>query len=224
MATRETQIKITTAALALFNEHGSASVSFEKIACKAGISKGNLHYHYASKEEIVMALWAQLDKRLHHWGEIVNNGIPKPVADVLMHQFEVTWEFRFLYSEFSVLLSKDPDLRYRFKKRRAERMGEIKLFCNALMEKNILKKTTSDDEILCLIKSIWVISDYWLSYVFAEGKEVTHDTMTEGYELISQLIRPYLVNPADVKTPFTSTEVTQTYTKMRLAAGGEAAE
>ena len=219
MATRETQIKITTAALALFNEHGSASVSFEKIACKAGISKGNLHYHYASKEEIVMALQAQLDKRLHHWGEIVNNGIPKPVADVLMHQFEVTWEFRFLYSEFSVLLSKDPDLRYRFKKRRAERMGEIKLFCNALMEKNILKKTTSDDEILCLIKSIWVISDYWLSYVFAEGKEVTHETMIEGYGLISQLIKPYLVNPADVTTPFTSPEVVQPYIDKKFAGG-----
>ena len=42
MATRETQAKITSAALELFNQFGSASVSFDKIASKAGISKGNL--------------------------------------------------------------------------------------------------------------------------------------------------------------------------------------
>ena len=96
MATRETQIKITTAALALFNEHGSASVSFEKIACKAGISKGNLHYHYSSKEEIVMALWAQLDTKLNHWSAVSSSSLPPHIPKIIIDQFRVIWDYRFI--------------------------------------------------------------------------------------------------------------------------------
>lgn len=196
MATRETQIKITTAALALFNEHGSASVSFDKIAAKAGISKGNLHYHYSSKEEIVMALWKQLEAKQHRWhAGLEKSGLP-PMSAIMMNQFEIIWDYRFIYSELNFLLTKDPDLRYRFGKKRTDRMKEIAQFCKVMIQRGILKASMTEQEIHCLIKAVWVISDYWLSYVFAGGEEITAEVMAEGYGLIAQLIKPYAVDPS----------------------------
>jgi len=207
MATRETQIKITTAALTLFNKYGSASVSFDKIASKSGISKGNLHYHYSSKEEIVMALWKQLETKQHSWkADISNSGLP-PLSAILLNQFEIIWEYRFIYSELNFLLDKDPDLSYRFAKKRAERMEEIAQFCKAMIKRSLLKSSMTEPEIYRLIKSVWVISDYWLSYVSAGRQEINCEVMTEGYELIAHLIKPYAIDPSVLHHTFTRSEI-----------------
>ncbi len=60
MTTRETQDKIITTALRLFNESGSLIVSTNRIADSCGISRGNLHYHFRTKEEIIQAIFQHL--------------------------------------------------------------------------------------------------------------------------------------------------------------------
>lgn len=60
MTTRETQDKIITTALRLFNESGSRIVSTNRIADSCGISRGNLHYHFRTKEEIIQAIFQHL--------------------------------------------------------------------------------------------------------------------------------------------------------------------
>src|SRR5215468_7517173 len=59
MATRATQFRILQAALELFNEHGTAAVSCNRIAERCGISKGNLQYHFRNKREIIYAVFQQ---------------------------------------------------------------------------------------------------------------------------------------------------------------------
>ncbi|MDY5647769.1 MAG: TetR/AcrR family transcriptional regulator [Lachnospiraceae bacterium] len=53
---RNTRQNILDAARKLFNEYGYNSVSLRDIANDAGISKGNLTYHFSKKEEIMEAL------------------------------------------------------------------------------------------------------------------------------------------------------------------------
>ena len=59
MATRATQMRILLAALELFNEYGTATVSANRIAERCGISKGNLQYHFRNKREIIYAVFGQ---------------------------------------------------------------------------------------------------------------------------------------------------------------------
>lgn len=201
MATRETQAKITSAALELFNEFGSASVSFDKIASKAGISKGNLHYHFSSKEQIVMALWFQLDKKINRYEYPLSDLKLKDLGDIIMGHFKIIWDYRFIYSELNFIVAKDPDLQYRFAMERRQRMKQFSSLLHVMRAKNLLHAHVTDDEMQRLVKSVWVISDYWLNHISAEGTEITYEVMTEGYELIAQLIKPFLIDPSTINLP-----------------------
>ena len=61
MTTKE---RIIDASISLFNEHGLVNVRLQQIADKAGISVGNLAYHYYSKEAIVATIVDQLSELL----------------------------------------------------------------------------------------------------------------------------------------------------------------
>ncbi len=222
MATRETQAKITSAALELFNQFGSASVSFDKIASKAGISKGNLHYHFSSKEQIVMALWSQLDKQINNVLYPLSDLKISNISDMLLGHFKLIWDYRFIYNELNFILARDPDLQYRFAKERRQRMTQSSVLLEVVANQNLLQPGVTDCELQRLVKSIWVISDYWLSHMSAEGKEISYDIMREGYELIAQLIRPFLIDPSIIDLPPIPFGAALSFAEPPLIAGGAA--
>ncbi len=59
-----TKQKILDTAMRLFNSVGVANVRLQHIADEAGISVGNLAYHYRNKEAIVDALFYQIEQEL----------------------------------------------------------------------------------------------------------------------------------------------------------------
>src|SRR6202012_4263562 len=63
-ADASTRKKILDVALDLFTDQGFDGTSMREIAERLGISKPAIYYHFASKEEILMAL----HMRLHEFG------------------------------------------------------------------------------------------------------------------------------------------------------------
>src|SRR5207249_4908821 len=63
VAAPKTRDRILDTSLALFNQHGLASVSTHRIAAELGISPGNLHYHFRAKSLIVTWLFRRFEER-----------------------------------------------------------------------------------------------------------------------------------------------------------------
>ena len=57
---RRTRDRILDAALELFNERGTAAVTTNHVAARAGISPGNLYYWFSDKDEIIRELYTRL--------------------------------------------------------------------------------------------------------------------------------------------------------------------
>ncbi len=196
MSTRNTQNKIISAAITLFNKEGASSVSLNRIAEQAGISKGNLHYHYSSRKEIILAIWRQIEAEMNAWTDNKPQPTMNNVAEITLRQLRLIWHYRFFYRELNVLLSKDPELRYCFVKVRKHRIDIIKNFFRSLVNNGVLQADLNDLELENLIKTSWVVTDFWLSYISVEEDNVDISDMQECYRLILQLFNPVLTPEA----------------------------
>src|SRR5215204_4237966 len=105
--------RILDTALALFNDAGTAPISTNHIAAAAGISPGNLYYHFRNKEQIVQALFERLFD-LYERVFVLPQDRPPTLVDLrrLLHlNFDLLWDYRFAYRELAVLLRRDEVLR-----------------------------------------------------------------------------------------------------------------
>jgi AcrR family transcriptional regulator len=92
----------------MFNQFGEPSVATTSIALEVGISPGNLHYHYHSKEEIVTDLLAEFRRRI----EITLAAPEQRLPDaedcwLFLHLVvEAIWKYRFIYRDINDLVAR----------------------------------------------------------------------------------------------------------------------
>lgn len=102
-ASRDTRQRILDVALELFTEQGYDGTSLREIAERLGVTKAALYYHFASKEDVLLALHMRLHEfgkdalvqmqngpvTLELWSELLDQVIDQIVAQrriFLMHQ------------------------------------------------------------------------------------------------------------------------------------------
>src|SRR6187402_1363261 len=113
MTTRD---RILKAALRLFNEQGTGAVSTNHIAEAAGISPGNLYYHFKNKEEIIRELFQRLYTA---WDTELQASDPsairlQDIIHIVETNYQIIWRYRFAYRELTALLRQDAELRTGF--------------------------------------------------------------------------------------------------------------
>jgi AcrR family transcriptional regulator len=95
------QRQILDAAAALAVEHGLDNVSIAQVAHAAGIAKGSIYLHYASRTELIDALQTDLwRKMLDHPNELVANDEltwTQRMDDIVGHLVEFSMENEDLY-------------------------------------------------------------------------------------------------------------------------------
>ena len=197
MGSRETQNKILDTAIVLFNSQGTSRVSCNRIAESCDISKGNLHYHFKSKEDIILAIWGRAALEIEEeWGEDADTPTIAHLAELTQRQFNLMWRYRFFYRELTILLERDSLLKYRFQQLRMKRVDSIRRFFRALVANNVLILNDEEDSLESLLRIAWIITDHWMSYLAVEDKEVDGATMQEGFQLTLQLFMPLLTEEA----------------------------
>lgn len=191
MGSKETQAKILAAALNLFNAQGTAKVSPLRIANAAGLSKGNLNYHYRRKNDIVLDLFLQMHD------EITSSWRPEelqPTMEYLSFSFfrelRLMWRYRFFYRELVPLLRADPILRRRWSDLRRRRLLDGQRHLDALVAQGHLRRLGYPGEFDLLTANTWLLTNHWLNYVESTG-EMDDQALKRGYQVMLNMIRPY---------------------------------
>src|SRR5262245_66648662 len=105
MATRATQTRIVDAAVELFNEHGTAAVSLNRIAEHCLMSKGNLHYHFQNKQEIIRCIFQRaLVEMDGGWYRDHLAPTLEHMAEMFVRQLQLILRYRSVYRMTATLI------------------------------------------------------------------------------------------------------------------------
>ncbi|MDB6100388.1 MAG: transcriptional regulator, TetR family [Gammaproteobacteria bacterium] len=193
MPTRATQFRILQAALELFNEHGTAAVSSNRIAERCGISKGNLQYHFRNKREIIYALFQQAIGEMDAgWYRDHLAPTLEHMAAMFVRQLQLILKYRFFYRGMADLLRQDPQLRKRFADNRERRLRDLERFMLTLQSRGLMRFPPDPRRLRSIIDVTWIVNENWLNYMDYHDREVTVEAMLEGYTEILEVLRPYL--------------------------------
>ena len=190
-----TKEKIKQAAMELFNESETLSVTTNHIAEKAGISPGNLYYHYKNKEAIVTELYLDMSAKFEgfeSFERIPSSRNPIRELDTMYDTYgALFYEYRFLMRDSAVLMAMYPTLKAFLVERQAQRIAQIETLLRFFIAEGILEKIP-EEEIAMRSKLNWFISAYW--QIFAStGGEITKASIAEAKEtLFAVNIKPFL--------------------------------
>lgn len=185
-----TKEKILAAALALFNEGNTQAATTNHIAAAAGISPGNLHYHYKNREEIIRTLYGQMKAKT----ELPVAELPATLA-VLHDHFadlsRVFWAYRFFHRELLFLLSRDPELKSLYLADNvAHRERIAKVIRN--LEANGYLELPYDNVLEHLADTTLLATQFWNGLLETLDRPLNETNVQGMFTFLEGAMRPYL--------------------------------
>ena len=190
----DTKTRILDAALALFNEQGTANVTTNHIAEALGMSPGNLYYHYRNKAEIVRGLFARIQ------GEWATNYAVPPATmpsipmmeAMLAGNFDIQARYRFFFRDLTLLLNADPELKAAYQANREAGLGNTKFLVNLFVDAGVIKPVESPEALDDIAHMLWLVGDFWLVFKDTGGAEFSPADMDQGVRMFRRILTPYL--------------------------------
>lgn len=195
---RRTRDRILSAALELFNERGSAAVTTNHVAARAGISPGNLYYWFTDKNEIVRELYAQFVEAYEQlWGAGQGDPLdltPDEVLARLAGGALLSRRFAFLARDLLGLLHGDPVLAAQYREVHARRMAEFTDLARTWRARGVIRPV-DDETATDLVQALWVIAEMWLALGELDG---SYADAEHGTRLLRVVLRPYLAHEGGI--------------------------
>lgn len=190
MSNRE---RVLESALTLFNEQGTGAVSTNHIAEEAGISPGNLYYHFRNKEEIIRALFERLFAAWDEAFQLPADQAPSlsDLEALITANYRLIWEYRFAYREQAALLRNDPELHERYlavRKRGYDGFAEL---VDAFADAGVISHSIDPQELKILTELCWIVSEQWPLNLELSGRPFDEDGIMEGAALMRWIIHRY---------------------------------
>ncbi len=189
-----TRDRILDAALKLFNSEGTSVVSTNHIAEAAGISPGNLYYHFRNKDEIIRELFERLFKATDEAFDLPADRMPTldDLQQYVRVNYGILWEYRFVYRELAALLRNDPQLKTSFLAYRKRGFEGFDQLFDAFVASGVLIAPSDPEVRANLAETIWLITEFWLNSLEIGGKPVNETQMERGIGLMMQVLAPFI--------------------------------
>lgn len=189
-----TRARILDAAQDLFNEQGTAPVSTNHIAAAAGLSPGNLYYHFADKQEIIRELHARYaaahDNRWH----------PDPQGRAGLETLRrnlaggaaLAQRYRFLHREILALLRADPRLRTAYRDVYQRRLREWTDFADRLVAQGLVRAPRPPGTLRHLATAVWLVAENWPAFLDLLGESHDPAPVADVTDLVLAVLDPHL--------------------------------
>jgi len=201
----KTRDKIIDIAVTLFNERGTGAVSTNHIAAAAGISPGNLYYHFRNKEDIIRAVFEQMDIYGVKQYQLILDDYPPGTVDALEQTFimiqEFNWRYRFFKRELTALIMNDPLLKERFHITNTRMQEMIRTNVDAGIGAGRIKPMVAEEKDH-LVDAIWLVTLFWLNYIEIGGEEVNAVTLRRGSGVLRTVLEQYLIDDPNLSRHF----------------------
>lgn len=193
MAGHPTRERILQASLQLFNEHGLAAVSTHRIAAETGISAGNLHYHFSTKQKIVEWLLRRFEERIDTLDASAGGiGAIDDLWLALHLRFEAIRAWRFVYRDMGHLALEYPPLGQRIRDLNGRSLVAMQALCESLADAGVIDATPEQAQTLAL--QIVFTTTCWLGFeqmVPGPAQRPQGDTGLAAYYTLT-LVSPYV--------------------------------
>jgi AcrR family transcriptional regulator len=200
MATRHTQQLIVNTAVELFNARGTPEVSTNRIAAFCGVSRGHLHYHFHTKQELIQCILTRITTEMaSSWQEDLRHPNLVRLAEMFARQALLTHRYRFFFREQPYLLRTDPLLLQRYRELIRRRVVALEEFFLELDRRSAMRLQRDRELARSLVRGTWIIADNWLNSVEFLEQAPTPESIQAGYDLILDIFRPYLSDERRVR-------------------------
>lgn len=187
-----TKQKILVKSLVLFNDQGISSVSLRTIADEAGISVGNLQYHFKKREDIVEALYFQLVDKMNNVFTLDEKEILRSFFLAAKEIISVMYAYQFFLLDFVTVVRNNQRIKKHYAELSKQREHQFLMIVDVLISEGLFRKEFIENEYKTLFKRTEVLSNFWFSSVLIQAAKLPSKTI-EAYSLIaSQSIYPYL--------------------------------
>lgn len=164
MTTKE---KIRKEALHLFNEKGVREVSTRMISERAGISQGNLTYHFTKKDDIIYDLYLELVKEMDAIFKASVERTSVTVKDIYENTlviYQTLSNYRFCMIDFVQLMRDIPRINKHYKSLMEFRKTQFEQLFMACIHFGIFKPEDFPGQYAKMGITMGVFGDYWLSH------------------------------------------------------------
>lgn len=190
LQTQSTRLRIIRAARDLFNAKGTGAVTTHHIADAAGISPGNLYYHFKNKEEIVREIFHEME--IYSETQWLEKGPGNPkVSFVEFNRFFFgnVEKYRFFHRDYPRLLRDDSVLARQWRQTYEALFAMMRKAVRRWCDEGILRRFTDEREADAFIENCWVILNFASVHLEARGADKRRGPTT--IELVLRFLYPY---------------------------------
>lgn len=169
---KDTKEKILEAAVQLFNERGVSQVTLRDIAQEAGISPGNLAYHFRNQDFIIEALFRQMEQERD---EILMGVQQIPSFENVDRQIgplmEVAQKYRFFHLDAVYIHRTYPAIATLQQEYFKRSIQYVKAVISLSVGMGNYKPETEPGQFERLAQIVWMLMTFWLEQQVLRGEE-----------------------------------------------------